>query len=45
MEAASEILPTLPRDQLNRVARFLEGRGEVFHMLLSFAFLLRFRLS
>lgn len=28
MEAASEILPTLPRDQLNRVARFLEGRGE-----------------
>ncbi|KIJ98527.1 hypothetical protein K443DRAFT_207234 [Laccaria amethystina LaAM-08-1] len=26
MEVAGEILPTLPRDQLNRVARFLEGR-------------------
>ena len=27
MDAAAEILPTLPKDQLNRVARFLEGRG------------------
>ncbi|KDR84450.1 hypothetical protein GALMADRAFT_237319 [Galerina marginata CBS 339.88] len=26
MEAANEILPTLPKDQLNKVARFLEGR-------------------
>ncbi|KAF8967534.1 coatomer protein [Flammula alnicola] len=25
-EAAAEILPTLPKDQLNKVARFLEGR-------------------
>ena len=29
MEAAGEILPTLPKDQLNKVARFLEGRGMV----------------
>jgi coatomer subunit beta' len=27
MDAAEEILPTLPKDQLNKVARFLEGRG------------------
>jgi coatomer subunit beta' len=27
MDAAAEILPTIPRDQLNKVARFLEGRG------------------
>lgn len=27
MEAAAEILPTLPKDQLNKVARFLEGKG------------------
>jgi len=27
MDAAGEILPTLPKDQLNKVARFLEGRG------------------
>ena len=27
MDAAAEILPTLPKDQLNKVARFLEGRG------------------
>jgi hypothetical protein len=27
MDAAAEILPALPRDQLNKVARFLEGRG------------------
>ncbi|KAF9260701.1 coatomer protein [Marasmius fiardii PR-910] len=26
MDAASEILPTLPKEQLNKVARFLEGR-------------------
>ncbi|KAF8886974.1 coatomer protein [Infundibulicybe gibba] len=26
MESAAEILPTLPKDQLNKVARFLEGR-------------------
>ncbi|KIM41967.1 hypothetical protein M413DRAFT_27504 [Hebeloma cylindrosporum] len=26
MDAADEILPTLPKDQLNKVARFLEGR-------------------
>ncbi|TFK33271.1 coatomer protein [Crucibulum laeve] len=26
MDAANEILPTLPKDQLNKVARFLEGR-------------------
>jgi hypothetical protein len=27
MAAAAEILPTMPKDQLNKVARFLEGRG------------------
>lgn len=27
MEAAAEILPTIPKEQLNKVARFLEGRG------------------
>lgn len=27
MESANEILPTLPKDQLNKVARFLEGRS------------------
>ncbi|PPR04845.1 hypothetical protein CVT24_007233 [Panaeolus cyanescens] len=26
MDAAAELLPTLPKDQLNKVARFLEGR-------------------
>ncbi|KAJ7281800.1 coatomer protein [Mycena rebaudengoi] len=26
MEAAAELLPTLPKDQLNKVARFLEGK-------------------
>lgn len=30
MEAAAEILPTLPKEQLNKVARFLEGRGRSF---------------
>lgn len=27
LEAAAQLLPTLPKDQLNKVARFLEGRG------------------
>jgi coatomer subunit beta' len=27
MEAAAEILQNVPADQLNKVARFLEGRG------------------
>ncbi|KAI9888137.1 MAG: hypothetical protein M1823_000072 [Watsoniomyces obsoletus] len=27
MEAASELLPTIPEDQKNRIARFLEGQG------------------
>ena len=27
MDAAAEILPSLPKEQLNKVARFLEGRG------------------
>jgi coatomer subunit beta' len=27
MQAAEEILPTVPKDQLNKVARFLEQRG------------------
>lgn len=27
MDSADELLPTLPKDQLNKVARFLEGRG------------------
>lgn len=34
MEAANEILPTLPKDQLNKVARFLEGRSAHFLPLL-----------
>ena len=28
----SEILPTLPKDQLNKVARFLEARGTMFFL-------------
>jgi coatomer subunit beta' len=28
MPAAAEILPTIPKEQLNKVARFLEGRGK-----------------
>jgi len=28
MDAAAEILLTVPKDQLNKVARFLEGRGD-----------------
>jgi len=27
MEAAAEILPAVPKDQMNKVARFLESRG------------------
>jgi coatomer subunit beta' len=27
MEAAAEILSSVPKDQMNKVARFLEGRG------------------
>lgn len=27
MDAAAEILPSLPKDQLNKVARFLESKG------------------
>jgi coatomer subunit beta' len=30
MDAAEEILQTVPQDQLSKVARFLEGRGELF---------------
>jgi len=33
MDAAEEILPTLPKDQLNKVARFLEGRGTNYILL------------
>lgn len=28
MDAAEEILPTIPKEQRNRVARFLESRGQ-----------------
>jgi coatomer subunit beta' len=31
MDAAAEILRTIPKDQLNKVARFLESRGDPFH--------------
>lgn len=27
MESAAELLPTIPQDQLNKIARFLEGQG------------------
>ncbi|KAL8403582.1 hypothetical protein RB594_008731 [Gaeumannomyces avenae] len=27
METAAELLPTIPQDQLNKIARFLEGQG------------------
>jgi coatomer subunit beta' len=30
MDAATEILRTIPKDQLNKVARFLESRGDPF---------------
>ncbi len=26
-EAAAEILPTTPKDQMNKIVRFLEGQG------------------
>ena len=32
-EVAAEILPTLPKDQLNKVARFLEARGTSISLL------------
>ena len=35
MDSANEILPTLPKEQLNKVARFLEGRGIVIFRCLS----------
>lgn len=28
METAAELLPSIPQDQLNKIARFLEGQGE-----------------
>lgn len=31
MDAAAEILETVPKDQLGKVARFLEGRGGFSH--------------
>jgi coatomer subunit beta' len=34
-DAAAEILPTLPKDQLNKVARFLEGKGPYSFFFLS----------
>lgn len=43
MDAAAEILPTLPADQLNKVARFLEGRGQ--SSIFPFRFLINLRLS
>ena len=36
-EVAAEILPTLPKDQLNKVARFLEARGTSFFLLPPFS--------
>ena len=35
MDAAEEILPTLPKDQLNKVARFLEGRGTNLYLYIT----------
>lgn len=32
MDSANEILPSLPKDQLNKVARFLEGRGAAYSL-------------
>jgi coatomer subunit beta' len=38
MDAAAEILPSIPKEQRNRVARFLEARGGVdLPILLSIA--------
>jgi hypothetical protein len=39
MDAAEEILPTLPKDQLNKVARFLEGRGTTLSLYIIFIIL------
>jgi coatomer subunit beta' len=33
MEAAAELLPQIPKEQRNRVARFLETRGTTFVLL------------
>lgn len=38
MEAAAEILPTVPKEQQNKVARFLEGRGTASDHSLSLLF-------
>jgi coatomer subunit beta' len=39
MDAAAEILPSIPKEQRNRVARFLEARGGVdLPILLSIVF-------
>lgn len=32
-DAAAELLPTIPKDQLNKVARFLESRGQFIFLL------------
>jgi hypothetical protein len=34
MEAAEALLPSIPTDQRNRIARFLEAQGEHNHFLL-----------
>lgn len=36
-DAAAEILPEIPKDQLNKVARFLESKGK--HHLTSYHYL------
>lgn len=33
METASDILPTIPKEQQNKVARFLEARGLPFFVM------------
>ena len=35
MDAAEEILPTIPKEQRNRVASFLEGKGALYYYLIS----------
>jgi len=35
MEAAEEILPTIPKEQQNKVARFLEARGHYQEYLMT----------
>ena len=32
MESAAEILKSVPKDQVNKVARFLEGRGKAISL-------------